>query len=493
MRWAVLFALAATAWADGKFISTAVPVVEVPDQQAILVWKDGRERLVIDTAFSGQGDLAWLVPLPAPPKIEPVSPAVFRTIEVATMPALAQEPNHAWRLGLYLLVAIALLSLIPLRRTLVFAAAGFVFMVGGALIFLTIFAQSSGVAPRVTVLGRKNVGSYETATLQSVDAVALLAWLEGNGFNVATEARAGIEEYVRDGWAFAVARVKPGGSGGRAHPLSFTFEAKAPVYPLRLTGTQDRPLSLRLFVLSDRRARCEGLEVESCFRISKNTEPRRTFWRDQDEDRSIGQPELLAIMGDATVLTTLRGDLAPERMRADLYPVLEEFTPLVPQRYTEGAALSGAASTATWVALALLLPCAILVRRLGRGKEGWRRAFHLWVAVRRREVIVVWCAAIGVGIVAGVVDYATTDVAKTRTEGRPWALMYAHSRAGAIVEATNDMKTARAAVAAYWRYERNPFDGGDVREEPSPGNYGLEERDGKVLYVPYDSTGLPMR
>jgi len=38
MRCAVLLALAATAWADGKFVSTAVPVVEVPDQQAILVW-----------------------------------------------------------------------------------------------------------------------------------------------------------------------------------------------------------------------------------------------------------------------------------------------------------------------------------------------------------------------------------------------------------------------------------------------------------------------
>ena len=95
-----LLALATVARADGKFMSTQVPVVEIPDQQAILVFKDGRERLVIDTAYTGEGDLAWIVPLPAPPKIEPVSPAVFRTIEVVTMPAIVERSSETWYMGL---------------------------------------------------------------------------------------------------------------------------------------------------------------------------------------------------------------------------------------------------------------------------------------------------------------------------------------------------------------------------------------------------------
>ena len=58
MRRLVVLAIAAAAWGDGKFVGVAVPAVEIPDQQAILVWKDGRERLVIDTAHTGEGDLA---------------------------------------------------------------------------------------------------------------------------------------------------------------------------------------------------------------------------------------------------------------------------------------------------------------------------------------------------------------------------------------------------------------------------------------------------
>ncbi len=53
MRWAVLLALAATAHAAGKFLSTAVLVAEIPDQQAILAWKGGRERLLHDKREPG--------------------------------------------------------------------------------------------------------------------------------------------------------------------------------------------------------------------------------------------------------------------------------------------------------------------------------------------------------------------------------------------------------------------------------------------------------
>jgi hypothetical protein len=295
MRWAVLLALATVAHADGVVVSTRVPVVAMPEQQAILVWKDGHERLVIDTAHEGgaDADLAWIVPLPAPPKIEPTSPAVFRTIEVVTMPALEDIPDRTWGAGLYLLVALAAVMLVPSRRILVRALAMFVLFGGFAFLFVLLTAKSG--APRsVSVLERGRAGSYETATVQSVDAGALLGWLDGNGFKVDPQARARIEEYVRDRWVFAVARLKSGGPGGRAHPLSFEFEAKAPVYPLRLTGTQDRPLSLRLFVLSAGRVRCDGLHVESCYEIRRNEDPHRVFQRDQEEVRTIGyEPPLL--------------------------------------------------------------------------------------------------------------------------------------------------------------------------------------------------------
>lgn len=494
MRWALLLALAATARADGKFVSTQVPVVEIPDQQAILVWKDGRERLVIDTAHKGEGDLAWIVPLPAPPRIEPVSPAVFRTLEVVTMPELRDEPAAAWRIGLYLLVALAIVGVIPSRRILARAGAMFLLFVGLSFVFLLLIPKSASLGG-VSVLSRSQAGNYETATIQSVDAAALLSWLGQEGFKVAPEIQSGIEEYVRDGWVFSAAKLKSGGSGGRAHPLSFEFETKEPVYPMRLTGTQGRPLSLRLFVLSDRRARCDALATESCYGTGPSEPARGWPGPDEGDIRRIGQAELLRIADGATVLTTLSGDLEPAEMRRDLRLTFEDYVPLAPVVYSEYAARTGAASTAAWLALALLLPCYLAIWIVRERRKGWRHVFHSWVSVGRRGQIVAWCVAIDLGIVAGVVDYATTEIVETR-ESRPTPreLFNSHYHASRLVSAAtpDDIETARKVAAEFWRGRRNPFDGGDVREEPSPGNYGFELRDGKVMYVGYDARGAPV-
>jgi hypothetical protein len=456
-----LLALAALARADGKFVSTQVPVVEIPDQQAILVWKDGRERLVIDTAHTGEGDLAWIVPLPAPPKIEAVSPAVFRTIEVVTMPEARHEPSNAWQVGLCLVLAGALLSV---SRSIVAALGAMLLFLLGAFLFMSPLIPRSH-EPTVTVRGRCRAGSYDTATVESTDAGALLSWLDRNGFKVAQGAREAIEKYVRDGWVFAVARLKSGGLGGRAHPLSFEFEAKDPVYPMRLTGTQDRPVSLRLFVLSDRRASCDALSVESCYRTRASGPP-----YGDDEVRQIGQPEMLRIADGSTVLTTLAGDLGPSG--GDLRLEFEEYASRTPVVYSEEAARSRTAGTAVWVAFGLLV--------------AWR--IVRWPAGRRGK-IVAWCVGIGVGLVAGVVDQMTIDIAELRSTFGEWIY---HSKARAYVAATTDVAAAREAAATVWRGQINLYDGLAVREEPSPGNYGIEIRAGRIVYVQYDRFGTPM-
>jgi Uncharacterized protein conserved in bacteria (DUF2330) len=468
MRWAVLLALAAVARADGKFVSTKVPVVEIPDQQAILVWRDGRERLVIDTAHAGEGDLAWIVPLPSPPTIEPVSPAVFRTLEAVTMPETRHEPSNAWQVGLCLLLAGALLSI---SRSVVAALAATLLLLFGALLFMSALIPRSH-EPTVTVLGRSRAGSYETATVEAADAGALLAWLDRDGFKVAEGTREAIEKYVRDGWVFAVARLKSGGPGGRAHPLSFEFDAKEPVYPMRLTGTQDRPVSLRLFVLSDRRASCDALTTESCYRTRAAAPP-----YGDDEVRQIGQPELLRIVAGATVLTTLAGGLVASR--DDLRIRFEEYASRAPVVYSEDAARAGAAGITVWVALAVL--------------AAWHGIAIVRFAapmVSRRWKIVALCVAIDVGLVAGVVDYMTADIAELRsTFLGNWIH---HARARSSVEASTDIAAARTAAAAVWRGQTNMYDGLAVREEPSPDNYGIELRQGRIVYVQYDRFGTPM-
>lgn len=465
-----LLALAALARADGAVVSTKAPVVRTPCQQAILVWKDGRERLVIDTAHTGEGDLAWIVPLPAPPRIEPVSPAVFRTLEAVTMPAPRDGPSKAWQPGLCLLIAIALLSVS--RSNVASLSAGLLLPLGLFLLVIPSIPETTqSPGSTVTVLGRSRAGNYDTATVAAVEAGALLSWLREGGFETPPEIRTGIEGYVRDGWTFAVARLKSGGAGGRAHPLSFEFDANEAVYPMRLTATQSQPVSLRLFVLSDRRASCDALSVESCYKTRASGPP-----YGQDEVRQIGQPELLRIADGATVLTTLVGDPGPSQ--GDLRIEFEDYAPRTPVVYSEDAARSGAAGTAVWVAVALLL-----AGQLAKAK-GWSR-----ILAGRRGRIVAWCVAIDIGLVAGVADYVTTDIGEIRITFGIWI---SHSHARNHVAAAADIAAARAEAAAAWLGKTNPYDGLAVREEPSPGNYGFEMRAGKLAYVPYDSRGAPM-
>jgi hypothetical protein len=98
------------------------------------------------------------------------------------------------------------------------------------------------------------------------------------------------------------------------------------------------------------------------------------------------------------------------------------------------------------------------------------------------------CVAIVAGFVAGVVDYVTSETVELRRTFAPW--MY-HNRARSYAEAQPDLEKARAVAAGCWQGQTNPYDGREVREEPSPGNYVIELRDGKIKYVRYDRFGTP--
>jgi hypothetical protein len=70
--WALCAVLATpSARGDGMvFPEVFSPKVEIPNQQALIHWADGMERLVIETSFLGEGtNFAWVVPLPAVPEL----------------------------------------------------------------------------------------------------------------------------------------------------------------------------------------------------------------------------------------------------------------------------------------------------------------------------------------------------------------------------------------------------------------------------------------
>ncbi len=84
---------------------------------------------------------------------------------------------------------------------------------------------------------------------------------------VPTNAEPVIASYVKDGWVFVATKVrrdKPDNETSTPHPLSFTFKTDKPVYPMRLTGLDNGPLSVELYVFGPSRAKAAHFKVESC-------------------------------------------------------------------------------------------------------------------------------------------------------------------------------------------------------------------------------------
>jgi hypothetical protein len=109
-------------------------------------------------------------------------------------------------------------------------------------------ASASG---EVTVVERKRVGIYDTATLSSRDGEALFDWLRQNGFVTPTNFIPAIRAYAQEGWYFVASKIGLDASlpnGANAHPLTLTFKTDRPVYPLRLTGINNDSCRIDLYV-----------------------------------------------------------------------------------------------------------------------------------------------------------------------------------------------------------------------------------------------------
>lgn len=85
-----VFFLQSPAFADGKvFTRVAIPA-RIPDQSALITFDGKTERLVIETNVEGEGShFAWVIPLPAVPKIEEATTGLFPTLRVITRPRVA--------------------------------------------------------------------------------------------------------------------------------------------------------------------------------------------------------------------------------------------------------------------------------------------------------------------------------------------------------------------------------------------------------------------
>jgi hypothetical protein len=237
---------------------------------------------------------------------------------------------------------------------------------------------------------------------------------------------------------------------------------------MRLTGATNETLALDLFVLGSRRAETDGLEVVCCD-VSAVGEM-RAYGMD-------GHAELSRRAGESRVLTRLTGTLSGDAMQRDVVVLWRDVATVRPTYRTAAVALteSGAAAGVTCIG-ALFIATLLRGLRRVRGSD--------WTADAVRFDL---CAS-GIGAAAAfVVAWLTIPTLPggahpiERDAYRDWP--FHHDRMPS--EPLRDVAAARAWAASAAAGHLNPYTDDPIREEDSPGNYVVREREGRVELATY--------
>lgn len=413
------------ALADGMvFPEVYYAKVEIPDQQALIHYSDGIERLVIETSFLGEGtNFAWVVPLPSTPEVKPVSQSFFANLQQAFQPRLIHRVNPYYA-GVLLVCGLVWLGLralkdevswmadLPLCLMLTFGAAfigrhiGFgvvalalvlcmrlfarspttyalILLIGtsfaailtffpnahGPHLFNTMDTGASGPPSErvagVTVISVQRAGIFETTTLRGNSPKAVLQWLERNGYQAPQAAEPALRQYIDRGWVFVASKANRDRTESQLtalHPLAFTFSSSTQVYPTILTAVAERNCAIALYIFGNRRATAHHFSAIRCDRLALPLVRNRVK---AESGLPISDPEVLGVIGNSTVGTKLIAKMTPTQMASDV-EIGSSFVWITGRRVFS---YSGALIIALNVALSLAALGWLLA---GMSQDGWK-------------------------------------------------------------------------------------------------------------------------
>ncbi len=310
----VLVMLAALGGADGKFFgSPGAAPVGVPFQRAVLMHSGDTEILAIQSvAATGEGDLAWVVPVPSrETRIGRfVAPEIFERTAFGGRLASIQNPMFP---PLFVVVAgLAILVLLgwmagskPLETL-----AGLIALLFVCIFLSPAFAQSkSGGGRGVEVLRTFESGGTRAHLIQGDSVEALKGWLEENRTPLTPGSEPVVRKYIEEGWCFVAAKIRKSTKEHAApEVLVLRFPSAKPVYPMRLTGVDAVPLRLDLVIQSPQRP-------YSCSQLY-------TLRQEIREEYSFNDFEAITVddeFGEGPVWSSrLKGVLEPAKMQVDL-------------------------------------------------------------------------------------------------------------------------------------------------------------------------------
>jgi hypothetical protein len=199
--------------ACGGFFCSSSPVDQTAEHILFTINPDSVTAIVQISYQGDKDDFAWIVPVPAVPKLDATFPQLaFQALDSATQPQYRK--NQCFRGGFN------------------FGAPG----AGGAA-----SAPPPAAAPGVQIIARQVVGPYDTVTLTGTSADVLVDWLQKNGYRITDKMIPVIEPYVADGMPFVALRLTATADVKDISPLSMEYAGNQPMIPIKLTAIAAQP------------------------------------------------------------------------------------------------------------------------------------------------------------------------------------------------------------------------------------------------------------
>lgn len=259
-------------FADGGYVwkNTFLGQAKSGGQQAIVLYFDNRETLVLQTNYEGElADFSWLIPVPVPVTANDVYEAdanVFHWLDDITAPSF------------YLLEG--------------YSEGGCSCGGGGG----ASSPPGSTDQDHVEVLETILTETYEVNVLTASKVQDLVDWLDQNNYTYPEGAKAVLEGYIQRSWYFLAVRIKPSNPGvvikQSLVPIQISFEIGEPVFPLMISTLSSKPeTEILIHFISDYRYRTSNVSSEEVdYRYSDEPDDYKSEYRQwmkgQVEDRN---------------------------------------------------------------------------------------------------------------------------------------------------------------------------------------------------------------
>jgi len=503
-------------YADGKYFPAEAfkTPPDIPAQRAILTYRDGIERLTIESALNGQGqEFGWIIPLPSKPtEFKKSSPGLIKSLSLTLQPEIVHDlwVSVSPVCAITFIITLACLMSItetPKKRVNRFLLLLLITLLCFCFLMMPVMSagRKAGIKTSDTsgikVHGIHEIGSYELAILEADNAEALDNWLSSNGFTGLTDKDgAVVSDYIKDGWFFVAAKLRREGDGySLPHPLTMAFPSKVPIYPIRLTSTLGDNLYLELFVITEKQANCSKLTLEVSDEYSFFEELRGlnlyhetdiSGFKGKTYSQDIGHPDAKEHLWDGCIISKLSGTLTPEDMAEDIILELESSKPYQRCYFSRlGACMTAFFSSLGAWSLVLL----VLTTVFGsKGKKGDKSKALLRITV----------FALLVSLLVGGIVYAILPQVEVNTvdtiillrydswifyEGLDIAEKYDYFIDRSVdetVQLVDDYFTSEST-------RKNIYTGEKIKREDSPGNYTIFKDERGIILRGYSREGFP--